>query len=193
MKRRLMLIGACAWLTFSTAAGWAQAQSAVDWSGLQAAWDQYYAAPSEENALKMLNLLPAGQKIMDIKNGFDVINSLNDHLGVLEGEIYSGNPVSVQLGFRLFSISYGAFEVSMNKILGNLIAFNPRMFLEQLQAHRDLFPSLEPVLGSYLRDTANDAVARDLEQKLRIKALESVEDKDLKSIRKECIKMLKGF
>ncbi len=193
MKRRLMLIGACAWLALSTAAGWAQTPAVVDWNGLQEAWDQYYAAPSEEKAQKMLNLLPAGQKIMDIKNGFDVINSINDHLGVLEGEIYSGYPTSVRLGFRLFSISYGAFEVSMNKILGNLIAFNPRMFLEQLQANRDLFPSLEPLLGSYLRDTANDPVARNLEQKLRIKALESVEDKDLKAIRKECIKVLKGF
>lgn len=193
MKRRLMLIGACAWLALSTSAGWAQAPAAIDWNGLQQAWDQYYAAPGEENAQKMLDMLPDGQKIMDIKNGFDVINSINDHLGILEGEIYSGKPVSVRLGFRLFTISYGAFEVSMNKILGNLIAFNPRMFLEQLQAHRDLFPSLEPLLGSYLRDTANDPVARDLEQKLRIKALESVEDKDLKSIRKECIKMLKGF
>ncbi len=193
MKRRLILIGACAWLVFSTAAAWAQAPATLDWNGLQEAWNQYYAAPSEENAQKMLSLLPDGQKIMDIKNGFDVINSINDHLGVLEGEIYSGNPASIQLGFRLITIAYGAFEVGMNKILGNLIAFNPRIFLEQLQAHRDLFPTLEPVLGSYLRDTADDPVARDLEQKLRVKALESVEDKDLKALRKECIKVLKGF
>ncbi len=191
MKRRLILLGACAWLALSTAAGFAQAPAAVDWTGLEEAWNQYYAAPNEENAQKMLNLLPAAGKIMDIKNGFAVINSINDHLGVLEGEVYSGSPTSVKLGFRLFTISYGAFEVNMNKIIGNLIAFNPRMFLEELQAHRDLFPSLEPVLGSYLRDTTSDAVARELEKKLRIKALESVEEKALKSMRSECIKILK--
>jgi hypothetical protein len=110
---------------------------------------------------------------------------------VLEGEIYSGNPNAVKLGFRLFTISYGAFEVGLNKILGSLIAFNPRVFLEELGAHRGLFPSLEPVLGSYLRDIPDDAVARDLEKKLRIKSLESVEDKPLKSLRSECIKILK--
>ena len=193
MKRKLILIGAAAWLTLSTATGFAQAPATVDWNGLAEAWSQYYAAPSEENAQKMLILLPVAEKIMDIKNGFDVINSINDHLGVLEGEVYSGNPTSVKLGFRLITIAYGALELNMNKILGNLIAFNPRMFLEQLQAHRDLFPSLEPLLGSYLRDPANDAVARELEKKLRTKALESVEDKDLKAIRKECVKVLKGF
>ena len=129
----------------------------MDWKGLEEAWNAYYLAPSEEGAQKMLNLLPGSVKIMDIKDGFLVINSIYDHLGVLEGEMYSGNPNAVKLGFRLFTISYGAFEVALNKILGSLIAFNPRMFLEELEAQRGLFPSLDPILGSYLRDIPNDA------------------------------------
>jgi len=191
MKRRLTLVGAFGLLLLATAAGTAQTAPAVDWKGLEEAWNAYYIAPSEEGAQKMLGLLPGNVKIMEIKDGFLLINSIYDHLGVLEGEIYSGNPNAVKLGFRLFTISYGAFEVGLNKILGSLIAFNPRLFLEELGAHRDLFPSLETVLGSYLRDIPNDAVARDLEKKLRIKSLESVEDKPLKSLRNECIKILK--
>lgn len=191
MKRQLALIGAFGWLLLATAAGIAQTAPAVDWKALEETWNAYYIAPSEEGAQKMLSLLPGNVKIMEIKDGFLVINSIYDHLGVLEGEIYSGNPNAVKLGFRLFTISYGAFEVGLNKILGSLIAFNPRMFLEELGAHRDLFPSLEPVLGSYLRETPDDAVARELEKKLRIKSLESVEDKPLKPLRNECIKILK--
>lgn len=191
MKRHLTLLGAFGLLLLATAAGIAQTAPAVDWKALEETWNAYYVAPSEELAQKMLSLLPGNVKIMEIKDGFLVINSIYDHLGVLEGEIYSGNPNAVKLGFRLFTISYGAFEVSLNKILGSLIAFNPRMFLEELGAHRDLFPSLDPVLGSYLRDTPDDAVARELEKKLRIKSLESVEDKPLKSLRNECIKILK--
>ena len=190
MKRRLTLIGAFGCLVLTAAAGFAQTAPAIDWKGLEEAWNAYYAAPSEEGAQKMLALLP-GEKIMDIKDGFLVINSIYDHLGVLEGEMYSGNPLAVKLGFRLFTISYGAFEVALNKILGSLIAFNPRMFLEELEVQRALFPSLDPILGSYLRDIPNDEVARELERNLRIKALESVLEKPLKPIRNECIKILK--
>ncbi len=189
MMRRTALIGA--WLLLMTAAGLAQNTPPPDWKALEENWNAYYAEPSEEVAQKIIALLPNGAKVMDIKDGFTVLNSINDHLGVLEGEIYSGNPNAVKLGFRLFTIAYGGFEVNLDKIMGNLIAFNPRMFLQELGANRDLFPSLEPLLGSFLRDTANDAVARDLERKLRIKSLESVEEKDLKSLRNECIKILK--
>jgi hypothetical protein len=190
MKRRLTRIGALGCLVLSAAAGFAQTAPAMDWKGLEEAWNAYYLAPSEEVAQKMLSLLP-GEKIMDIKDGFLVINSIYDHLGVLEGEMYSGHPAAIKLGFRLFTISYGAFEVALNKILGSLIAFNPRMFLEELEVQRGLFPSLEPILGSYLRDIPNDEVARELERNLRIKALESVLEKPLKPIRNECIKILK--
>ncbi len=191
MKRRLALMGAFGCLVLTAAAGYAQTAPAMDWKGLEEAWNAYYLSPSEEGAQKMLDLLPLSEKIMDIKDGFLVINSINDHLGVLEGEMYSGNPVAVRLGFRLFTVSYGAFEVALNKILGSLIAFNPKMFLEELQSQRGLFPSLDPILGSYLRDIPNDEVARELERNLRIKALESVLEKPLKAIRNECIKILK--
>ena len=192
MTRQLALLCMFGMLIMSAAAGYAQTGSpAVDWKGLEETWSAYYTAPSEAGAEKMLNLLPGNQKIMDIKDGFLVINSIFDHLGVLEGEIYSGNPNAIKLGFRMFSISYGTFELALNKVVGNLIAFNPKLFLEELAAHRDLFPSLDPILGSYLRDTPSDPVAQELENKLRVKSLESVLDKPLKSLRNECIKVLK--
>jgi hypothetical protein len=163
----------------------------MDWKGLEEAWNTYYANPSETGADKMLQLLPGNVKITDIKDGFLLINSIYDHLGVLEGEIYSGNPKAIKLGFRLFTISYGTLEVGLNKIIGNLIAFNPRLFLEELAANRDLFLSLDPILGSFLREIPEDTAARELEKNLRIKSLQSVEDKPLKSLRNECIKIIK--
>ena len=164
---------------------------AVDWKGLEEAWNAYYTSPSEAGAEKMLNLLPGNVKITDIRDGFLVVNSIYDHLGVLEGEIYSGNPNSIKLGFRLFTISYGTFEIALNKIIGNLIAFNPRLFLEELAAHRGLFLSLDPILTSFLKEIPDDPVAQDLGKKMRIKSLESVKEKPLKSLRNECIKILK--
>jgi len=41
------------------------------------------------------------------------------------------------------------------------------------------------------RDIPDDTLAQELEKKLRIKSLESVEEKPLKSLRNECIKILK--
>jgi hypothetical protein len=192
MIQRFTRLCAIGLLILSAATGYAQIGSpSVDWKGLEDAWNAYYPAPNEAAAEKMLSLLPDNVKIMDIKDGFLVINSIFDHLGVLEGEIYSGNPNAVKLGFRLFTVSYGTFEVGLNKIMGNLIAFNPRMFLVELSAHRDLFQTLDPILGSFLRETPNDPVAQELERKLRMKALETVEEKPLKSLRNECIKILK--
>jgi len=167
------------------------AQVTLDWPGLEAAWTAYYQNPSEAGAEKLLQLLPGTVKIIDIKDGFLVVNAIVDHLGVLEGEIYAGNPFAIKLGFRLLTIAYGASEVALNKILGNLIAFNPRLFLEALAAHRSLFLALDPIVASFTRDTSDDPTAHDLEKKLRIKSLESVEDKTLKSLRNECIKILK--
>lgn len=192
MMRRLTSVCALGLLLTAVLVLSAQSGSpAIDWKGLDEAWNAYFIAPSEDGAGKMLALLPEKEKILDIKDGFASINSISEHLGVLEGEIYSGNPNAIKLGFRLYTISYGAFEVGLIKILGNLIAFNPRMFLQELGENRALFPNLEPLLGSYLRDTQEDEVARELERKLRIKALESVEEKPLKSLRNECIKVLK--
>lgn len=192
MKRRLTSVCAFGFLVWIAAAGYAQTASpAVDWKGLEEAWNAYFAAPSDAGAEKVLNLLPANTKILDIKDGFLIINSIYDHLGALEGEMYAGKPTAVRLAFRLFTISYGAFEVGLNKILGSLIAFNPKIFLEELALQRDLLPTLEPILGSYLKDIPDDPLAQDLERRMRIKSLESVEDKTLKSLRNECIKILK--
>ncbi|MCX6556303.1 MAG: hypothetical protein NTW95_02565 [Candidatus Aminicenantes bacterium] len=167
------------------------AQTAVDWAGIETAWNVYYMNPSEAGAEKLVQLLPGTTKILDIKDGFTVVNAISDHLGVLEGEIYAGGPNAVKLGFRLLTISYGAFEVSLDKILGNLISYNPKLFLEELAAHRNLFLILDPIVASFVNEIPNDPAARELEKNLRIKSLESVEDKTLKSLRNECVKLLK--
>jgi len=194
MNQRMTVVCLFGLLLLAALNGAAQTAAAtVDWKGLEEAWNAYYIAPSEDGADKMLKLLPGLVKIIDIKDGFLAINAIYDHLSVLEGEIYSGNPNAITLGFRLFTISYGSLEVALNKILGNLISYYPKLFLEELAAHRDLFFNLDPILGSFMREMANDPAAQELEKNLRVKSLESVEDKGLKALRNECIKIIKKF
>jgi hypothetical protein len=192
MNQRKTVVCLLGLLVMAALNGGAQtAGTPVDWKALEAAWNAYYVAPSEDGAAQMLRLLPGTAKIIDIKDGFSVINSIADHLGILEGEIYSGNPNAIKLGFRLFTISFGTMEVALNKIIGNLISFYPKLFLQELDIHRDLFILLDPILGSFLSDPSMDAAAKELEKNLRIRSLESVEDKTTKNLRNECIKILK--
>jgi hypothetical protein len=163
----------------------------LDWKGLEEAWKNYTTGPSGDGAKKVLDQLTAKVKIADVKEGSLIINKINDQLGILESEIYAGEANAVKLGFRFFSISSGPFEEALNRIIGNLIRFNARLFLEELANHRYLITSLNSIVGSFLKDFPDDPTARTLEKKLRIKALEAVEDKALKSIRNECIKILK--
>ncbi len=165
--------------------------AAVNWEGLKEAWNAYSVNPSEAGAEKMLNLLPGIVKITDIRDGFLVVNLILDQLGLLESQIYAGNPNAIKLGFRLYTISYGAFEVALNNIMGKLIAFSPRLFLEELAAHRSLFQTLDPIVASFLKETPDDPVTQELEKKMRIKFLETVDEKPLKALRNECIKILK--
>ena len=130
-------------------------------------------------------------KITDTKDGFLVINQILDQLSILEETIYTGETNSAKLGFRLFTISSGPFETALNRIIGNLIRFNTMLFLQELSGQRDFFTTLEPIVGSFINDYPEDPAARELERKMRIKALENVEDKSLKSLRNECIKILK--
>jgi hypothetical protein len=163
----------------------------LDWKGLEEAWKNYAAGPSGDGAKKVLDLLAANAKITDIKDGVLIINAIYDQLGILESEIYAGEANAVKLGFRFFSISSGPFEEALNRIIGNLIRFNARLFLEELANHRYLITSLNSIVGSFLKDFPDDQAARTLEKKLRINALEAVEEKALKSLRNECIKILK--
>jgi hypothetical protein len=181
------------WLLLAVAlAGSPQtAQVAMDWQGLEAAWNGYKEDPVADNAITILNLLPNNVKITDSKDGLAVINRIFDQLSVLESAIYSGEANAVKLGFRLYTISSGPSEAALNRIIGNLIRFKTGLFLRELSNQRALFPKLNPIVGSFVNDFPGDPAARELERKMRIKALEYVEDKALKSLRNECIKILK--
>ena len=167
------------------------AQVAMDWQGLGEAWNAYKENPVGDNAIKVFNLLPNNVKITDIRDGFLVINTIFDQVGILESKIYSGEANAVKLGFRFYTIAYGPFEAALNKIIGNLIRFNTVLFLEELSGQRDILPALDQILGSYINEFPDDPAAQDLERKMRIKALEAVEDKTMKSLRNECLKILK--
>ena len=169
-----------------------QADPAFDWKALGENWKAYATDPSDENALEVYKTLPEKGFVSAAgEHGEAVAGDILKGFPVLERKIIDKNRPAVRLGFRMFSIASGALAVRLNLLLGNFIGFDPPMFLEELGLHRDLFPSLEPLLGSFRVDDTLDADARELERKYRINILESVGAKSQKTLKDECVRILK--
>ena len=111
----------------------------------------------------------------------------------IEKHIHAGDRNAVKAGFRLFNISDGWYSHRLDMALGDLIRINTKLFLEELKSHRNITfvirrgPPVYPSGDEYV----DNFEAQKSEIKLRIKALESIKDKDLIEIRDECIKDLK--
>jgi len=170
-------------------------ETKVDWEKIKGAGDAYFACPSSENALKLYLSLPEEDIINYGDEGIKIIEFISDHknLNILEKHIHAGDRNAVKAAFRLFNISDGCFALSLDKALGDLIRINTKLFLEELKNHRDIVyiirrgPPVYPVGDEYV----DRFEARKSEINLRIKAFESIKDKDLIEIRDECIKGLK--
>jgi hypothetical protein len=178
--------------TMSILPVFAQDNPSFDWKSFDESWKSYASDPSDENARKVYNLLPPTGFVPNAAaDGTAVVDEILRTFQVLEGKIADKNRDAVRLGFRLVAVATGALANALNRSLGNFVGFDPRMFLEELGSHRDLFPSLEPLLGSFRVDDTMDATGRELERKYRINVLDGVEDKSLKPLKDECVKILK--
>ncbi len=172
-------------------------EAKIDWERIKEAGEAYFACPSSENALKLYLSLPEEDIGKRRSEGIKlkVIEFISDdkNLNILEKRIHESDRNAVKAAFRLFNISDGWFAHRLNKALGDLIRINTKLFLEELKNHRNIAfvirrgPPVYPVGDEYV----DCDEARKSEIKLRIKAFESIEDKDLIEIRDECIKRLK--
>lgn len=170
-------------------------EAKIDWERIKRAGETYFACPSSENALKLYLSLPEEDIINYGDEGIKIIEFISDNknLDILEKHILESDRNAVKAAFRLFNISDGWFAHRLDKALGDLIRINTKLFLEELKNHRNITfvirrgPPVYPLGDEYV----DRFEARKSEIKLRIKALESIEDKDLIEIRDECIKKLK--
>ena len=170
-------------------------EAKVDWERIKEAGEAYFACPSSENALKLYLSLPEEDIINYGDEGSKVIRFISDdkNLNILEKHIHESDRNAVKAAFRLFNISDGWFAHRLDKALGDLIRINTKLSLEELKNHRNITfvirrgPPVYPLGDEYV----DRFEARKSEIKLRIKALESIKDKDLIEIRDECIENLK--
>jgi len=180
-------------LSASMASAQSPASRTVEWSAMEEAWKAFSADPSGDNANKAYVLLPAFGSVTNVQEGLLVLNLIAEGIGTLESQVFNSERNAVRLAFRLLLIPDARLVEASNRMLGNLIRFNALLFLEELTNHRDLVPDLAVILGSFRRELADDKPSQDLEKKLRLKSLEAVAVKQLKSLQGECIRILKGL
>ena len=153
-------------------------------------WGDYVSNPTNENARTVYAMLPDG-KDKEIRLQVEVRPLISQNLNVLESQIFSGDRDSLRVAFRLFTIADTALEEELGKILGNYIRFNARGCLRELDNHRALVPYLSLIVCSFQFTLKGDTAGQELEKNARMKAIGYIDDDDLKSIKKECLKTLK--
>jgi hypothetical protein len=178
------------------------------WANAYKVAEAYFSHPSPENAEKLYMALPDKRlPSLDFKGYVQLGNLIFDfgsNFSILEKNMEEGDPHAVDVGFRLINISDGAAGEVLVHALGEILPKHPRLFLQKLLVHRfKAEPSVFRLLGEILNpvawweipeDDINQVKYKELlntRLALRIKALESVDDPDLKEIRDLCLAKLR--
>ena len=179
------------------------------WNNTYKAAEAYFLHPSPENAEKLYRDLPdkrlpyldpAGERRL-IYLVFDLEYGKNSY--ILEKRMAEGEPHAADVGFRLINISDGAAGEWLVHALGEILIEHPRLFLQKLLAHQGktepaVFELLDKILNPVAwwempEDDKNEEKYLALFNKnreRRMRALESVEDEDLREIRDRCLWIL---
>ncbi len=189
LARLPALIASAAFLSFVLFICIGTGEVQIDMANFGKAWEEYSADPTSDNALKVYALLPDGRD-KEIRLQVEVRPLINNSLSVLESQIFSGERNALKVAFRLFTIADNALKEGLARIIGNLIRFDARLFLQELKNHYELI-DLSFIVCSFQFSLTGDIPGQELEKKARIRALEYVEDADLSDLQKECIKSLK--
>jgi hypothetical protein len=177
------------------------------WAKAYKAAEAYFSQPSPENAEKFFMALPDRQLPgLDFQGEVRLVHFVFDfgqNFSNLEKRMEEGDRHAVDLGFRLINISDGAAGEVLGHAIGQILLKHPRLFLQKVLAHQGkteppvlelLEGILNPVGWWEIPEDDNDgAKYRALCKKnrdLRIKALESVKDSNLKDIRDRCLAVL---
>jgi len=170
--------------------GNAQVTINIDSPNLEKTWKEFIANPGKETAIKVYGLLPARKGSRKVQVQEEVREMIFNTLHALESQIYRGEENALKVAFRLFTIADSKMETSLVKIIGYLLRYDTKLFLRELQSHEDLVPNLDLLVCSFQLSSPNDNAQQKLEKNIRLKALGYIEDKELKAIKKKCIKIL---
>ena len=193
----LCLIFAVTFVTYLSAKGQQNDSIQFSWKGLHSLLVQYKKHPSAANAIRIYKFLPNDKSTVysaDTTGLDEAFWLANAEAWNVAHFAYAGKRYAVKLCFKFFTIADGAFSEDLDVILAKLIKINPRLFLEELKAHRYLFGNTLQNdfqnFGDAFVDASDEVLAR--EDHIHIRALQSVKDSALIHVRDELLKVYRG-
>jgi hypothetical protein len=106
--------------------------------------------------------------------------------------VQDGNEYAVEAAFRLINISTGGAGAEMLFILlGDVMRVHPRLYLEILDKYKDMefFKLVRNPVGQTALPLGSEGDKAELQA--RINALETVNDEQFRTLRDDCINMLR--
>jgi hypothetical protein len=158
------------------------------WDKIEKLMKDYYDYPSTENAKKLADALPTNL-IRWNKNYIKANELAFDQMSILSRQVWTGDRNALNLAYVLLNISDGALAEELDFTIAALARINPRLYLEELKNHENDYFVKEvrlPLLTGD-RELKGNEKSSLLVKELTIKALESVKDKALISLRYKCI------
>lgn len=115
---------------------------------------------------------------------------LNASTPPLYKSVSRGDLKSLQEAFRSRSKLDGDEAEELDVALGKSIKRNPVNFLTALKANRKRVVNLEPILGAFGESYVDDFVRQKIELKKRLRAIQSVKKKSLRTEKTDCERVL---
>ncbi len=177
----------------------------IDWDSIAQATEVYFLDPSAENATNLYEALPKVQvRGKDRRGSFSVVyNQIENQLPLLSELVKKGNRNSVKIAVRLWTMADTVFAEELSAMLGQLIRVDPKLFLEEISDFpwpddygkfkvwlRQGYLVCDGVSLSPYGEKADDSAIRE-ELELRIRALNTVTEKELVELRDICVTAIK--
>ncbi|MCU0288208.1 MAG: hypothetical protein MUF15_17655 [Acidobacteria bacterium] len=141
----------------------------------------------------MFLVLAVGNGPQEFEIQTDVRDKILSKFNILESQIYGGERNALKVAFRLFNVADGEMNNALVKLIGYLLRYDTKAFLEELLIHEALVPNEVQLVCSFQLSFPEDKAQQELERNIRLKSLGYIEDKELKDIKKKCIKILKDL
>ena len=156
------------------------------WEDFEKAWDNYLSKPTHDNSVRVYELLPNKVMAGDYPDGGQT-GRIFSKIDQLDKLVQLSNRDALRLAFKLFSIADGEHAEGLQIEIGKLININPKLFLQELKSHRQLVVSLDGLVGNLGQDYVDEFDRQKKEKEKRIKSLKNISDKDLNTVRDECL------
>ena len=132
-------------------------------------------------------------KKINMNNILKFVTKYRRSLFILLGkEVYSANRKVFKRFFKICLKYESELGYDLNLVFVNLIKINPKVFLEEIKSNRNIRNDYLKTMILFMHpniDFDEEQMLR--ETKLQIKSLESVKDKGLQEIKKECLDILR--